>query len=262
MGQRIKAVVRYDGTDFAGWQVQPETRTVQGAIEEKLALIAGGPVRICSAGRTDSGVHALAQVFHCDWPVAVPLEDLRRRLSQMLVPEIRIESIEAVAEDFHAQWHAKSKRYAYSICQGREPDPFTRRYTWRILPDVNRARVREIAQRVVGTHDFGGFCSKGVDIEDTVRTIHSVEILEGPVVGPRDARDHWRIEFEGDGFLYKMVRNLVGTFVEIAREKIPDSTIEEILRTPKYYTGFTAPACGLFLVDVSYSCDAASPGDE
>ncbi len=252
MGKRIKAIVRYDGTDFAGWQVQPELRTVQGVIEEKLGLIAGTPVRIMSAGRTDSGVHALGQAFCCDWPVEVPLEDLRRRLSQMLVPEIRIESIEPVADDFHAQWHAKGKRYAYSICQGREPDPFTMRYTWRILPDVDRKRVREVAQRVVGTHDFGGFCSKGVEIEDTVRTIHSVEVLDGPVVGPLDVRDHWRIEFEGDGFLYKMVRNLVGTFVETVRGKVPESTIEDILKTPTPYMGFTAPACGLFLVEVHY----------
>ncbi len=245
--------MRYDGTDFAGWQVQPGLRTVQGALEEKLTLIAGGaPIRVIGAGRTDSGVHALGQVFCCDWPSEVPLDELRRRLSQMLVPEIRIESIEPAADDFHATWHAKSKRYAYSICHGREPDPFTERYSWRVMPDVDRARVRELAQRVVGTHDFGGFCSKGVQIDDTERTIHTAEVFDGPVVGPIDSRDHWRIEFEGDGFLYKMVRNMVGTFVDIARGRIPESVIEEILQMPTPYLGFTAPAKGLFLVEVKY----------
>lgn len=252
MGQRIKGILRYDGTDFAGWQVQPGLRTVQGALEEKLALIAGQPIRIIASGRTDSGVHALGQVFSCDWPVDVPLDELRRRLSQMLVPEVRIESIEPAADDFHAMWHAKSKRYAYVVCEGREPDPFATRFSWRILWEVDRRQIHELAQRVTGTHDFAGFCSKGASIEDTVRTIHSAQVLDGPVVGPMDSRDHWRIEFEGDGFLYKMVRNLVGTMIEIACGKLPESTLEERLNAPMPYLGFTAPAQGLFLLEVKY----------
>jgi tRNA pseudouridine38-40 synthase len=277
--------VRYDGTDFAGWQIQPGERTAQGEIESKLALIAGGtPVRIMSAGRTDAGVHALGQVISFDWPSDVPLERVRRSLSQMLGPAIRIESLEPAADDFHATYSAVSKTYAYAICVAREPDPFTDRYAWTVKWDLDRNRIRDLAQRIVGEHDFAGFCSAGGQAETTVRTIHSIEIVEGPVVGPciqlpnasktttpptviarsgvrdeaisptDDTRSEcFHIRYTGNGFLYKMVRNLTGTIAEIARGALPDSAIEERLRAPMPYSGFTAPAKGLFLMHVDYN---------
>jgi len=253
MGQRIKGIVRYDGTDFAGWQVQPEVRTVQAALEEKLAIVAGQPVRIIGSGRTDAGVHALGQVISFDWPVDVPLDRLRRSLCQMLSPEIRVESLEPAADDFHATYSAKSKRYAYALCQARDPDPFAARYSWCIPYDIDRAWVHTLAQRLVGTHDFAGFCASGSHVETTVRTIHAIHVLDGPVVGPLNSREHFRLEFEGNGFLYKMVRNLTGTLIDIARGQLPESTLDERLHAPMPYMGFTAPAEGLFLVEVKYS---------
>ena len=252
MEQTIKAVVRYDGTDFSGWQVQPGQRTVQGAIEGALETMAGQPVRIAGAGRTDAGVHALGQVFSCRWPGPKPLEELRRSLSQMLGPEIRIESLEAAPDDFHAQRSATGKRYAYAISQSSEADPFTDRYAWTVPWDIDRDAVTEIAQRVSGQHDFAGFCSSGSSVETTVRTIHSVVLLDGPAVGPMDAAGTWRIEFHGNGFLYKMVRNLVGTIIDIARGQTPGSRLDELLHAPAPYHGFTAPAKGLFLAGVEY----------
>lgn len=255
MAQRVKAVVRYDGTDFAGWQVQPGQRTVQGVLEEALQTVAGEPVRVIGAGRTDAGVHALAQVFHCDWPGETPLDKLRRSLSQMLGPELRVESMEAGPDDFHAIASAASKHYAYVVCQSSEPDPFMARYAWTINHDVDRARVRELLQRVVGLHDFAGFCSSGSSVETTTRTIFSADVLDGPAAGPMDARDTWRIVFHGDGFLYKMVRNIVGTVIDIARGHLPESALDERLHAPMPYHGFTAPAKGLFLVEVEYPED-------
>ncbi len=283
--QRVKGIVRYDGTDFAGWQIQPGERTVQGAIEEKLATIAGAPIRVMSAGRTDAGVHALGQVISFDWPADVPLERARRSLSQMLAPEIRVDRLEPAAEDFHATYSAVAKAYAYAICVEREPDPFTTRYAWTVKWDIDRERVRELAARIVGEHDFAGFCSAGAQVETTVRTIFSAEVSDGPVIGPRidphypvTARsrvchetissisdpasrsyefpaprsESFHIEFTGNGFLYKMVRNLTGTIIDIARGHLPDATLEERLKAPMPYAGFTAPAHGLFLLAVQY----------
>ncbi len=249
---RVKGIVRYDGTDFAGWQIQPAGRTVQGVLEEKLALIAGQPVRIIASGRTDAGVHALGQVISFDWSADVPLERVRRSLCQMLSPAVRVESLEPAADDFHATYSATSKRYAYAVCQARDPDPFAARYAWCIPWDFDRAYVHALAQRFVGEHDFAGFCASGSQVETTVRTLFSVNVIDGPVVGPTDARDHWRIEYTGDGFLYKMVRNLTGTLIDVARGQIPESAIEERLHAPMPFMGFTAPAQGLFLVEVKY----------
>lgn len=282
VAQRVKGIIRYDGTDFAGWQIQPDERTVQGAIEEKLATIAGAPIRIMSAGRTDAGVHALGQVISFDWPSDIPLERVRRSISQMLTPEIRVDSLEPVADDFHATYSSVAKSYAYAICVAPEPDPFTARYAWTVKWDLDRARILDLAQSIVGEHDFAGFCSAGGQAETTVRTIHSVEVIDGPVVGPqielsipaatnapsviarsrvcdeaisspsKPPSDCFHVRFNGNGFLYKMVRNLTGTIIDVARGQLPDSTLDERLHAPMPYAGFTAPSKGLFLLGVEY----------
>ncbi len=155
-------------------------------------------------------------------------------------------------DDFHAQRSATGKRYTYTISQSNEADPFTGRYAWTIPWDIDRDAVAAIAQRVVGHRDFAGFCSSGSSVETTIRTIHSVTLHDGPVAGPIDAAGTWRIEFHGNGFLYKMVRNLVGTIIDIARGQTPESRLDELLHAPAPYHGFTAPAKGLFLVEVDY----------
>ena len=252
MEQTIKAVVRYDGTDFSGWQVQPGQRTVQGVIEEALAHMAGQPVRIAGAGRTDAGVHALGQVFSCRWPGPKRPEELRHSLSQLLGPEIRVESIGVVPNDFHAQRSAAGKRYAYVISQSAEPDPFLDKYAWTVPWEIDRGTVVKLIDKIVGEHDFAGFCSSGSSVETTSRTIYSVDVYDGAVLGPMDAEGVWRIEFHGNGFLYKMVRNLVGTIIDIARGQTPESRLDELLHAPAPYHGFTAPAKGLFLTGVEY----------
>ena len=249
----LKCTVRYEGTGFAGWQTQPGERTVQGVLEEGLAVIAQRPVRIHGAGRTDAGVHALAQVFSCQWPRAdLEVDRVRRSLSRMLGPAIRVEAIERVDEAFHARKSAVSKRYAYTLHVGREPDPFACRYAWTVPPGVDLEKAAEQLRRIEGTHDFAGFQGSKSSVTDTARTIHSARLLEGGVIGPRDAGGLYRIELHGDGFLYKMARNVVGAVVDIARGRLPASALDERLAAPAPYLGHTAPAHGLTLLAVLY----------
>jgi len=230
MSGRIKAVVRYDGAQFAGWQVQPGERTVQGVLEQALSRIRGEAVRIHGAGRTDSGVHALGQVFSCTWPQDADTGKIRRSLSKMLGPEIRVLSVELVPEEFHAQKDAVSKRYAYAIDFSAEPEPFSAAYSWSVPWDVDLAGLRALARRLVGEHDFAGFCSSGSSVETTTRTIYSLQLKQGGVAGPMDNPNLFRLEFHGNGFLYKMVRNITGTLVDIARGAKEEKRLDELLR--------------------------------
>jgi tRNA pseudouridine38-40 synthase len=250
--QNIKAVVRYDGTDFAGWQVQPNARTVQEVIESTLGQLSGQVVKISGAGRTDSRVHALGQVFNCSWPVDFSLDKLQRSLNKLLGSEIRIESVEVVPDNFHASFSATGKRYAYAILQNAHADPFSVRYAWNIGWDVDSGRVEELAQAFVGEHDFAGFCCSGSEAKTTVRTIHGIKVVPGAVVGAVDLEKAWTIEYHGEGFLYKMVRNLTGTLIDVARGHLPESAIQERLTAPASYHGYTAPAKGLFMKEVLY----------
>lgn len=248
----LKGIIRYDGAGFAGWQVQPGLRTVQGVIEEALSTMARRPIRVVAAGRTDAGVHALGQVISCPWDGDQDVDRIRRSLSQLVGPDIRVESIEDAPEDFHATYSAKAKRYAYVFCTAPEPDPFSARYAWHPPYAIDRDLFKRMAQRLVGENDFAGFCSQGSSTKTTVRAIYSVTTREGGIVGPSDARDLWRVEFHGNAFLYKQVRNMVGTLVDIARGHLPPERLDAVLNAPRPYRGFSVPAHGLFLVSVDY----------
>ena len=252
MARTFKAIVRYDGTGFAGWQIQPGRRTVQGEIEAALLRIAGEPIRITGSGRTDAGVHALGQVFSFNWEKPHAPEVLRRSLAKMLRPEILVTHVEEAPPDFNARYAATSKRYAYAITTANDEDPFASRYAWRLPRDFDLARLDTLCQHAIGTHDFAGFQCSGASVKTTVRTIYSITRLPGGFVQPCDNRDLWRIEFYGDGFLYKMVRNLVGTAVDIARNTLPESRMGELLASPGPFHGHTAPAHGLALIEVNY----------
>jgi tRNA pseudouridine38-40 synthase len=248
----LKAVVRYYGAAFAGWQVQSNERTVQGVIEEALSQIASHPVRVHGASRTDAGVHALGQVCSWQWNADADVARLRRSLCKMLGPSVRIESLEWAPDNFHPRKSAHSKRYAYVLHLARRPDPFLCRYAWTVPWRLDMDLLREMAARVTGTHDFAGFQGGGSDVRNTVRTLFSVRLEEGVVVGPAACAGSWRLVFHGDGFLYKMIRNITGTLVEIARDHLPPSRLDELLAAPGPYHGFTAPPQGLFLVEVLY----------
>jgi tRNA pseudouridine38-40 synthase len=252
MATCLKVTVRYDGTGFAGWQVQPDVRTVQGELQSALSQIASQPMVIHGASRTDAGVHALGQVFSCAWPGPLGPDRLRRSLSQMLSPEIRVERVEEALEGFHARHHAKSKRYAYTLSLSREPDPFSARYAWCISWALDLDRLAELARRFEGEHDFAGFQAGGAPERVTTRTLYNVKLSQGGTVGPCGAADLFHIEYCGDGFLYKMVRNLTGTLVDVTRGAVPESRIGELLASAGPYRGHTAPAHGLALLEVLY----------
>jgi tRNA pseudouridine38-40 synthase len=145
-----------------------------------------------------------------------------------------------------------AKRYAYVFSGASHPDPFVDRYAWTLLWQVDQTRFAELAQRLVGERDFAGFCSSGSSAKTTVREIYSIRVMSGPVVGPNDRGDFWHTEFSGNGFLYKMVRNITGTLIDIARGKVPEERLDKLLSSAGPYMGYTAPAKGLFLMDVSY----------
>jgi len=252
MDHTLKATVRYDGTGFSGWQVQPNVPTVQGKLEAALSQIATQPIRIHGAARTDAGVHALAQVFSCSWPRQPDLRRLRKSLSKMLRPEIRVERIEEVPADFHARYSAVAKRYAYAISLASEPDPLAARYAWCVPWDMDPARLAALGRQLVGRHDFAGFQCSGGSVKTTVRALDAIEVHRGGVVGAYNAGELWRIEFRGNGFLYKMVRNIMGTLVDIARGCTPETRLAELLASPGPFAGYTAPPHGLFLVEVVY----------
>lgn len=252
MARNLKIVLRYDGTDFAGWQVQPNQRTVQGELERALAQVAGERVAVQGAGRTDAGVHALGQVASCLWPKDGDLNVLHRSLAKMLGPDVLVLGVEEAAPDFEAGFSAQSKRYAYAFTTARFSDPFTVRYAWRVPHDLDLARLDRICARYVGTHDFAGFQCAGASVKTTVRTIHRVCRLPGGFVQTIDDSTCWRMEFFGEGFLYKMVRNLMGAAVDVARGALPEERIDELLASKGPYRGYTAPACGLALVEVGY----------
>jgi len=253
MPTRLKATVRYDGAGFAGWQVQPERRTVQGELERVLSQIASQPVRVFGASRTDAGVHALGQVMSFDWPGPLEAGRLQRSLSKMLGPEIRIERLEEAPADFHACACARGKRYAYVLSRAKHPDPFSARYAWCVPWALDLDRLEALGHRLEGTRDFAGFQAAGASTATTVRTLESIRLKPGGVVAPCDAGDRLvTLVFHGNGFLYKMVRNLTGTLIDITRGAVPESRLDELLAAPAPYHGYTAPSRGLFLMEVLY----------
>jgi len=243
--RRWKCTCAYDGTAFAGWQSQKGGAAVQDVIEARLAAIFKVAVRIHGSGRTDAGVHAQGQVFHfdADWRHGAP--KLLAALRSGLPATIQIKTAKPVSADFHARFKATGKRYVYHLYLG-DADPFTRPYVWSVFRPLDFAAMAAAAAVLRGRHDFRAFSAlNGTERETTVRDLRRLDIIR------RGRRV--RIVAEADGFLYKMVRSLVGTLVAVGEGKLTPAQVRALLSAPQRTPAVqTAPPQGLFLVRVFY----------
>ena len=233
----------YDGTHYSGWAIQPNSTSIQQLIQEALQTILGRETPIIGSGRTDAGVHARLQVAHFSHPETLNLSSLRYSLNGILPRDIRIHEILPVDEDFHARFSVKKKTYHYYLSTIQ--DPFNYRYSHYVYSPLDLDLLKKSLPLVVGTHDFSGFASRGCGAKNPVKTLYNLEILP--------QKGGFCLQFEGDGFLYKMVRNITGTLLEIATHKRPVEDLERILTSKdRAQAGQTAPAQALFLHHVEY----------
>jgi len=244
--RRLKLIVAYDGAPFAGWQCQVHSNTVQDHLERAFERVTGRPARVHGAGRTDAGVHALAQCAHVDVLKFLPADRWIKALNALLPSTVRVLRCRYVSDDFHARLSAKGKIYRYRIWAAPVLPPFEYRRAWHMPRPLDLGIVKTAAKHFVGTHDFAGVAANRGKVErSTIRTINSVSVRQnGPCV---------MIEFDGNGFLYKMVRLMVGALVKCALGKMCIEEITSRRRSCKIGSHrFTAPAEGLYLVRVRY----------
>ncbi len=245
MSRRIKLVLSYDGTDFSGWQVQPYTRTVQGEIEKALYRLHGAKTGTIVAGRTDSGVHALGQVCHFDAESSIPGEKYREAVNSLLPGDVRVLSSTEVKKDFSARYSARMRSYKYLIKESAVPSPFSRKYSLTVRKAPSLRSLNECARQVVGVHDFTAFTAAGDPSRTKVREIFSSSFYmeNGFIV----------YKIEGTAFLWKMIRSLIGTMLDVAYLSYPGERMKDILKSAdREKAGTTAPAKGLYFYKVRY----------
>jgi tRNA pseudouridine38-40 synthase len=244
----LRLVLQYDGSDFSGYELQPGKRTIRGELEKALKKIYGCSIKVRSFSRTDAKVHALGQVISFKPPFEIPLERLPSALNSVLPEDIRV----LRAEKGKKVFDAKAKTYEYLIFNGEVMPPYLRRFVWHVKPKLDLSAMRRVAKILVGKHDFSSFCAAGGDDKNFVRTIYKIMIRKKPI-------RIWGLEkvpvisliFVGDGFLYKMVRNMVGTLWEVGLGKKSVSDVKKILQAKdRRLAGRTAPAQGLCLIRV------------
>ncbi|MDA8773527.1 tRNA pseudouridine(38-40) synthase TruA [Chlamydiia bacterium] len=237
--------ISYVGTNYHGWQVQPNLITVQGSIQDVLTEVFNHPIKLIGSGRTDRGTHAKGQIAHFDSDTNIPTINLHRALNSMLKRDIRIRSVQITSDDFHAQYSAKDKQYSYTICNGFVNDALTEPFVLEYPYSIDHDKLRSAAMLFKGSHDFTNFSYKDPG-KNKVRTIYNVSVnISKPYV---------TIKFRGSGFLHKMVRCCVGAILSCARDKIDEDYIQQLFVRPlqenRKYT--TVPAKGLCLETVFY----------
>ena len=241
--RNLKLVMEYDGTDFHGFQIQPDLRTVQGMIESVLQELLSEEIRLTGAGRTDEGVHACGQVANFGTSSDMPCHVLKRALNSRLPADIVVRSAEEVSQNFHSRFSAKSRVYQYDIYIVRSP--IRRRYAWHVKYNLNMGQMEKAADVFVGTHDFASFCVAKSAVDESSSVVYSsLWRREGNVL---------QYEIEANRFLHNMVRVMVGTMVDVGRGRHSVEDVAQILETKdRRRAGPTAPPHGLFLMAVKY----------
>ncbi|MFS0962661.1 tRNA pseudouridine(38-40) synthase TruA [Enterococcus durans] len=245
---RYKAIIAYDGTNFNGFQKQPNGRTVQEEIEQTLTKMANGKeITVFGSGRTDAGVHAMGQVIHFDYPEERPLERMRFALDKQSPEDIAVKKVAIVSEDFHARYLVKEKTYQFRVDIGKPRSPFRRHYASYFPYPIDVEKIQRALPDLLGTHDFTSFCASGSSIEDKVRTIYEAKMEVN------ETGDELLFTFRGNGFLYKMIRILVGTLLKIGNGRLAEDSIPEIIaKKDRNAAGPTAHPEGLYLYEVKY----------
>lgn len=247
--RHLKLTVSYDGTDYVGWQVQPNGIAIQQRLEEGWTKVTGETIRITASGRTDAGVHAIGQVCSLKTESKLPPERLLRAINSNTPFDIAVKEICEAPEDFHAIRDAIEKTYVYHIQYGRIQDPLRLRTCWFIPGTVDSKAMAKAAVTITGRHDFASFESKGAERNSTIRTVSELKITEEKI----NDFPSIKIAITANGFLYNMVRNIVGTLVEIGKGRRDANWIEFVRdQKARLNAGQTAPAQGLFLDHVVY----------
>ena len=243
--KRIKLTIAYDGTNYCGWQIQPNGITIEEILNKALSKMTGEEILIIGASRTDSGVHAMGNVAVFDTKTTIPAEKIAVALNQRLPDDIVITKSEEVALDFHPRYCDCSKTYEYHIINTRIPIPTKRLTNYFVSYVLDIDKMRQAASYLVGEHDFVSFCNVRTDVENTVRTITALDIITNG--------NEITIRITGNGFLYNMVRIIVGTLIRVGRGFYEPEKVKEILEAKdRKAAGVTAPAHGLVLVEIKY----------
>lgn len=247
--EHLRLLLAYDGADYSGWQDNGLQPSVEAELRKALCQVLGDIHRLQAASRTDSGVHALGQVVTFYTTKEVNFSRLKASLNSLLPPSIRTLSIDSVDQDFHPTLNSTSKEYHFHLCTAPVLLPLERHRMWHYPYNLDLKKMRTAAEHFIGIHDFIGFCNANLPAtyEDSVRTLYRVDVVE-------ERKDLLRIEVVGSHFLYKMVRNIVGTLAQIGRGYLPLETVKQVLHSKKRtQAGMTAPAHGLCLIKVYYS---------
>jgi tRNA pseudouridine38-40 synthase len=261
----LRLVLQYDGSDFSGYELQPGKRTIRGELEKALKKIYGCTIKISSSSRTDAGVHALGQVISFKPPFEIPLKRLPAALNSVLPEDIRVLKAEKAEKREKRKkrekggkgekvFDARAKTYEYLIFNGEVMPPHLRRFAWHVRPKLDLSAMRRAAKILVGKHDFSSFCAAGGDDKNFVRTIYKIIIRKKTIrIWGLEKVPVISLVFVGNGFLYKMVRNMVGTLLEVGLGKKRVSDVKKILQAKdRRLAGRTAPAQGLCLIRVKY----------
>jgi len=256
--ENYKLVIAYDGTNYSGWQVQPNATSIQSLIQDAIATIIREEITLIGSGRTDAGVHAIGQVAHFKSTQKINTSRLWISLNGILPKDIRVLSIESVPEKFHSQRSAISKTYHYHLHLDPVLDPFKRQFSYHVRKKIDLELLRKAAALFAGKHDFKSFANeahKGAASKNSVRTLMRLDVVEEP--------GGIRLEFQADGFLYKMVRNIVGMLLDIASGKKKLEDIAEIFAAKdRRKASIAAPPEGLFLMAVEYPEDLLGKNNE